>query len=66
MKDGMREMMQWCDVMIQEDAQVENSPEEENKMLKEHETETEAEAAPCGVGGGKEKLSDSEFQVSRW
>lgn len=34
MKQGMKEMRQWCDLMIQEDAQVEKASSEENKSLK--------------------------------
>ncbi|MCD7452545.1 hypothetical protein HAX54_017374 [Datura stramonium] len=43
MKDGMREMRQWCDLMIQEGAQEETEPEG-NKILKDDEAETGGEA----------------------
>ncbi|CAN4121921.1 unnamed protein product [Withania somnifera] len=41
MKDGMREMRLWCDLMIQEE---ETSHEENNKIVKDDETETGGEA----------------------
>ncbi|MCE2056154.1 hypothetical protein HAX54_044129 [Datura stramonium] len=46
MKDGMREMSQWSNLMIQEDADQEETVSEENKIKKEDETETGTEA-PC-------------------
>ncbi|KAK4357556.1 hypothetical protein RND71_023166 [Anisodus tanguticus] len=43
MKDGMKEMRQWCDLMIQEDVHEETEPEI-YKILKDDETETREEA----------------------
>ncbi|KAJ8570104.1 hypothetical protein K7X08_006681 [Anisodus acutangulus] len=44
MKDGMREMRQWCDLMIQEEDVQEATEPEINKILKDDETETGEEA----------------------
>lgn len=34
MKDGMREMRQWCDLMIQEEEEEAKTSHEENKIVK--------------------------------
>nr|XP_033511176.1 uncharacterized protein PB18E9.04c isoform X2 [Nicotiana tomentosiformis] len=60
MKQGMKEMRQWCDLMIQEDAQVEKASSEENKSLKENETETETETeASCEEAVWVERMGNS-------
>ncbi|XP_060215824.1 uncharacterized protein LOC132642812 [Lycium barbarum] len=43
MKDGMREMRQWCDLMIQEEDVQEETEPEENKIVKDDETESGGE-----------------------
>ncbi|XP_055805613.1 uncharacterized protein LOC129874362 [Solanum dulcamara] len=43
MKDGMREMRQWCDLMIQE----EETSHEENKIVKDDETDSGGGEALC-------------------
>nr|XP_009782141.1 PREDICTED: flocculation protein FLO11 isoform X2 [Nicotiana sylvestris] len=60
MKQGMKEMRQWFDLMIQEDAQVEKASSEENKSLKENETETETETeASCEEAVWVERMGNS-------
>ncbi|KAK6788616.1 hypothetical protein RDI58_012414 [Solanum bulbocastanum] len=44
MKDGMREMRQWCDLMIQEE---EETSHEENKIVKDDETDSGGGEALC-------------------
>ncbi|TMW91686.1 hypothetical protein EJD97_014022 [Solanum chilense] len=45
MKDGMREMRQWCDLMIQEEEEV--TLHEENKIVKDDETDSGGGEALC-------------------